>query len=301
MPISQRHFAIALAPFLIAASAHGALVYTPAKFEAATAKMVVVIHGCLQSPESMALGAGWNQLADANNFVVVYPRVPEGSNPMDCWSWYLPENQKKDSGQLKLIMDEITSVKQGLKLKSPDVFLAGISSGGAMVSGLLACYPGEFKAGAIHSGPSYAVAGDLKEGEKALRDGPSATAPAGSCKPHDFKGSVLVVQGTLDVVVNPKNARRVISDFVGTAEESSTKDLQEGGLRYTVADFKSEKGAKGRLVMVHGLGHTWAGSDANLKFSSLLGSKGKMPTVIPFFTGTGPSSTNLIWDFLRTH
>src|SRR5688572_30729732 len=94
--------------------AQAALVYTPTKLKPQSANLVVVIHGCLQSAESMALGTGWNQIADENNLVILYPQVPADSNPLNCWSWYLPENQRADTGQLKILRDEIQSLRQTL-------------------------------------------------------------------------------------------------------------------------------------------------------------------------------------------
>lgn len=273
------------------------LVYIPSHFEPSTAKMIVVIHGCLQSAESMALGTGWNQIADRNNLAVLYPQVPEGTHPLGCWGWYLPENQRRDSGQLKGIADEIKSTVKTLKLKAPDIYLAGLSSGAATVGGLLACYPKMFKAGALHSGPSYGLAQTLQDADRVLRDGPGVGAVRAPCHPRDFGGSILVIQGDADKVVNPQNGLRVISDFLGTAVAVSKSEENEQGRAYAVSDYRSEGSATGRLVMVKGLGHAWSGSVANLRFAALLGPKGQIPTTVPFFSEQGPSATNMMWEF----
>lgn len=275
------------------------LLYLPPNLNTDKAKILVVIHGCLQSAESMALGTGWNQIAQLNNMVVLYPQVPELSHPMGCWSWYSPENQRADSGQLKVIMDEIKATQQLLGLKKSSVFVAGISSGAITATGLLACYPNEFKAGAIHSGASYGLAQNVKEAEKLLKVGPEGLVSKGPCEPSAFQGSILVLQGTADAVVNPQNALRVIADFVGNTTAVSTKEFKAGDLVYTVADYLSNKPAKGRLVMVQGLDHAWAGFVNNLRFGNVLGPKGTFPTNVPFFTELGPSSTNLIWEYFK--
>lgn len=265
-------------------SSFGSLIYVPSSFQADSARMVVVIHGCLQSAASMALGTGWNRLADGHNLVVLYPQVPPATNPLDCWSWYLPENQRADSGQLKRVMEEIRSTKETLKLKRDDVYLAGISSGAATVAGMLACFPKAFKGGAIHSGPSYGTAKNLLDAQRVLKEGPSPEMAATPCRAQDFSGAVIVVQGKSDVVVNPRNADRVMADFVG-GNASSVKPIATAEHSYSVSDYRSQKGNRGRLVMIEGLGHAWSGT--------------KTLPPPPFFATSGPSATDLIWEFFE--
>ncbi|MEZ0392552.1 MAG: PHB depolymerase family esterase [Pseudobdellovibrionaceae bacterium] len=278
-------------------SSQAALVYVPSRFRAQQAKLVVVIHGCLQSPEVMAFGAGWNQLAEQNQFLVLYPEVPQGTHPLGCWGWYLPENQRKDSGQLKMIMDEIKSVKKTYQLKNPEVYLTGVSSGGATVAGLMACFPKDFKAGAIHSGGSYGLVQDMASAEKLMKEGPPEATTKGPCKPQDYKGAVFVIHGNQDPVVNMKNAERILLDFAGPMKDPGKKEVREG---YTITDVPGVSGIRrGRLVMVEGLGHAWSGSTDNLKHSQMLGPQGKFPTVIPFFSEKGPNATQMMWDFFQ--
>lgn len=254
---------------LVPTVANAALVFTPQKFNVATARALVVIHGCLQSAESMALGTGFNQIAEDHNLIVIYPQVPTGSNPLGCWSWFLPDNQRADKGQLKTVMDEVRSLKAIYKVKG-DTFVAGVSSGGAIVSGLIACFPKEFKGAAIHSGPSYALAADASSADRVLKDGPPAAAPKTPCKTKDFTGKLIVIQGEVDPVVNPDHAKRITQDF---------------------------SGSKSKLVSVPGLDHAWSGYVINLRYSAQVGPASKNPTELPFFSEEGPSATNLIWDY----
>lgn len=284
-------FSILFSLLTFATVGNSSLVYTPQNFDARTARLVVVIHGCLQSSESMAFGSGWNQIAEANNLAVLYPQVPKATNPLDCWTWFTPENQREDSGQLKIVFDEIQEVKAKLNLKNPITFVAGISSGGATVSGLMACFPKEFAAGAVHSGMSYGLAQNLKDGIAVMKDGPPETAPSARCKPTDHAGAVMTIYGTADDKVNVKNGPRIIQDFIGTLTPVSIKQLFEGNIAYQINDYVSANGNRGRLVSVRGLGHAWFGLDLNRRH--------KLPTQVPFFTNEGPSATNLMWEFFQ--
>ncbi len=254
---------------------------------------MVVVHGCLQSAESMSLGTGFNLIAEKENLIVLYPQVTPQTHPLDCWSWYDPRNQRSDLGQLKQIMDEIRSVKSRYGIPNADVYAAGISSGGAMVAGLLACFPSEFKGAAVHSGPSYALAQDVKSAERVLKSGPPTGA--GPCRPSDFMGKILVIQGEADSVVHPSHAERVIRDFAGPSGPGAVTIGRENGLLYTTTDY----GHRGRVIRVKGLGHAWPGYAENLRHRKLTGPKGPIPTHIPFFTDQGPNATRLIWEFFR--
>ncbi|MGE4131875.1 MAG: PHB depolymerase family esterase [Bdellovibrionales bacterium] len=275
--------------FLISDVATAALVYKPTTFDPATAQVVVVIHGCLQSGESMAMGAGFNLIADKNNLLVIYPQVPDG-HPLGCWSWYLPENQRSDGGQLKSVHDLVRATIQAEKMSDPRVHLVGISSGGATVAGLLACFPNDYKSAAIHSAPSYALATDAASAEVVLRDGPKRET-LGPCHPQEFNGRLIVVQGSADAVVNPRHAERWMKDFLGADQPAKTNRVSDLGGRYTQSDYVGR--GRGRIIKVDGLGHAWSGSKANLRYP-------KLPTTIPFFSSTGPEATRLMWDYLLT-
>jgi poly(3-hydroxybutyrate) depolymerase len=56
----------------------------------------IVFHGCSQSSESVgdafAVGSGYNEWADGNRLLVLYPQVASSTvapmNPYGCWDWW---------------------------------------------------------------------------------------------------------------------------------------------------------------------------------------------------------------------
>ncbi|CAD6514435.1 PHB depolymerase family esterase [Paraburkholderia sabiae] len=48
----------------------------------------VVFHGCLQSAEQVRKNTTYDNWADQNRIVVVYPQVSGSSAPSGCWDWY---------------------------------------------------------------------------------------------------------------------------------------------------------------------------------------------------------------------
>jgi len=80
----------------------------------ARCKVHVAIHGCMQSAESVGnqfyTDAGYNNWADNNRILVLYPQVnksDEPYNPQGCWDWwgYTGDNYAyRSSRQMKAIM-----------------------------------------------------------------------------------------------------------------------------------------------------------------------------------------------------
>ena len=50
--------------------------------------LIVMLHGCTQSPDDFAAGTRMNFLADAQNCFVVYPEQPSAANQSKCWNWF---------------------------------------------------------------------------------------------------------------------------------------------------------------------------------------------------------------------
>lgn len=298
--MKKRIFSLIVNFICIGSAYSSSLVYVPEKFDPKTASVLVVVHGCLQTPETIATGTGWNQKADQNNWVIIYPQVPTGSNPIDCWNWYLPENQSSKSGQLASIRADLKAWKNRLSLENRPVFILGFSSGAATVSGMLACFPSDFSAGAIHSGPSYGLATNLEEGEAVLKHGPTQKPLFRICNPANFKKPVMIVHGSLDQIVNPVNVKMIVSDFLSHASAVSEQTSEANGLKYKIRSYAVNGNLAGRTVIVDGLPHAWSGYTNNLRHHQLLGPKGKIPTHIPFFSALGPSSTDMIFEFFES-
>lgn len=74
-----------------------ALLYVPAPCrDNAECGLHIAFHGCMQSTEyvgdEFARGAGYNEWAESNKLVVLYPQVASSKiapmNPLGCWDWW---------------------------------------------------------------------------------------------------------------------------------------------------------------------------------------------------------------------
>ncbi|XP_053572210.1 uncharacterized protein LOC128662446 [Bombina bombina] len=69
-------------------------VYVPTACQnGAYCRLHIAFHGCLQGREKVgdtfARYAGYNQVADLNNFIILYPQAKSNlTNPNGCWDWW---------------------------------------------------------------------------------------------------------------------------------------------------------------------------------------------------------------------
>ena len=90
----QREFVTGGNPELVGLADTG-YVYVPTACKTQTCRVHVVFHGCLQNSgtvdDAVAAHAGYNEWADANNLIVLYPQTVTTVlpfNPNGCWDWW---------------------------------------------------------------------------------------------------------------------------------------------------------------------------------------------------------------------
>jgi len=69
--------------------------YVPSR-PAADPALIVMLHGCTQSPDDFAAGTRMNALAEAHGFLVAYPGQTQGANAQKCWNWFNAGDQQRD-------------------------------------------------------------------------------------------------------------------------------------------------------------------------------------------------------------
>src|SRR5260370_13665839 len=94
--------------------------------------LVMMLHGCTQKPEDLATISGMNEIADRNNFLVVYPEQTTEANPLRCWNWFDPKHQTRLSREPPLLAVVVTQVQAPNSIDANGIYVAGISAGAAM-------------------------------------------------------------------------------------------------------------------------------------------------------------------------
>ncbi|MDC8757098.1 alpha/beta hydrolase family esterase [Janthinobacterium fluminis] len=268
--------------------------------------VVLMLHGCVSEPNSMAAVSRFNELADRENFIVVYPRQNVTSNPMRCWNFMLLSNQERDSGEPAILMSILNKVKRDYSVDASRVYVTGISSGGAMASIMAACYSDVFAAVMVHSGGMYKGAIGLVTAADSLLFGSSFDPKARGKDAWRCGGSprhlmpVMVFHGSDDIVVNPINGDQTIEQFLQTSDYGDdgrdndsvmyrASRIERGnvpyGHSYTIHTYISKGTVVAQKYTVAGMSHAWSGG----------------PTLWPFSDEHGPDATLISWNFFKNY
>jgi len=239
--------------------------YVPASWTGGALPLVVMLHGCTQSPDDFAAGTRMNDCAEKRTFLVAYPAQPASANPSRCWNWFNGSEQQRGHGEPSLVAGITQKIMGEFAIARGRVYVAGLSAGGAAAATLGATYPDLYAAVGVHSGLACGAARDLSSA--AMRQGGGAGARSAIVPTIAFHGDV-------DKTVNPVNSDQVIAQAtpLDRLETSVVRGQADGGATYT-RTWKYD--ATGRSVLehwvLHGIGHAWSGGSSAGTFTDARG------------------------------
>ena len=238
--------------------------------------LIVMLHGCTQSPDDFAAGTRMNTLAEEQIFLVAYPAQPASANAQKCWNWFSPGDQERDGGEPALIAGITRQIMRDYAVDSARIYVAGLSAGGAAAAIMGAAYPDLYAAVGVHSGLACGAARDLPSAFAAMRRGGAGTLRRASSDvtASDAAQTVptIVFHADRDTTVHPSNSDHVLAQAGTTAGNLRTTvehgEVANGGRRFTRtlhADFC------GIAVLeqwtVHGGGHAWSGGSPEVSYT----------------------------------
>ena len=234
--------------------------FIPASYRGQPVPLIVMMHGCTQSPDDFAAGTRMNELAKEQGFLVAYPGQSSMANPGKCWNWFNAKDQTRDTGEPSLIAGLTRAIISEFAIDPMRVYVAGLSAGGAAAAVLGQAYPDLYAAIGVHSGLACGVANDMQSAMNAMRQG--GLVPI---KQSARALPTIVFHGDRDTTVNHLNAAQVIEQSKSTGEYvlTSKQEKSEGGVAYT-RTVHSDKSGQSILEnwTLHGAGHAWSGGSA---------------------------------------
>ena len=234
-------------------------VFVPSKYDGQPLPLIVMLHGCTQSPDDFAAGTRMNLIAEQHSCLVVYPAQSKQANQSGCWNWFQTAHQFRDEGEPSLIAGITRKIIQDYSVDPQRVFVAGLSAGGAAAATMGAIYGDLYAAVGIHSGLAYGAAADMPSAFAAMRQGGSGDRPftTGTKKP------TIIFHGNNDSTVHPKNGVLASQQVLGTT--ATQKIVHRGqvqvprGRKYTRTVHVDADNELLEYWEIHGAGHAWSG------------------------------------------
>jgi len=249
-------------------SQHGARpykLYIPTSYAAKSLPLIVMLHGCTQTPDDFANGTRMNELAEERPCLVLYPEQTHAANGSRCWNWFKRGDQRRDQGEPAILAGMTRELLNRYRIDPGRVFVAGLSAGGAMAAVMGTAYPELYAAVGIHSGLACGSAHDLPSALAAMR-GTSAPVPGTRESRSTTQATpTIVFHGDRDRTVHPRNGEQVLVQSMergGVSRDDVT--TERGKVRDGHAYTRTiHRDSTGRVVLEHWLvhagGHAWFG------------------------------------------
>jgi poly(hydroxyalkanoate) depolymerase family esterase len=280
--------------FSNAAGTRNYLGYVPSGYkQGAALPLVVALHGCTQSADTLRQQTKFDDLAEAKKFIVVYPEQPSSANPLSCWNWFNPADMQRGTGEPSIIAGITDWVEQHYSVDVQRTYLAGFSAGGAMAAVMGATYPDKYAAIGVGSGIQYGGS-DL---DPTAAGHAAYQAMGGFARPMP----IVIFQGGKDDIVPPANADKLVKQWQTTADQADdgavngsvptapvkTLEAQSaGGQSFTVTRYNDRHGQEFlQYWLVPDMSHAWSGGCSCTAYSD----------------PAGPEETVAMYDFFASH
>jgi poly(hydroxyalkanoate) depolymerase family esterase len=248
--------------------------YIPSRHQGQAVPLIVMLHGCTQSPDDFAAGTRMNLIAEEQTCVVVYPAQPSEANPAKCWNWFRPSDQRRGQGEPSLIAGITRQVMRQYSVDPQCVYVGGLSAGAAAAAVMGVTYPDLYAAIGVHSGLACGTANDLPSAFIAMRRSDFGDSLDSSHIHRSAPVPTIVFHGDRDTTVNPRNGDHVIARSVRTTNLRKTvhRGRVPGGHAYTRTIHTDPNGrAIFEHWQIHGAGHAWSGGSPAGSFTDRRG------------------------------
>src|ERR1035437_2953997 len=234
--------------------------FLPSRYHGQPLPLVVMLHGCTQSPDDFAAGTRMNFIAEQQTGFVVYPAQRSEANHAKCWNWFRTPDQQRGRGEPSLIAGITRKIMRDYSVDPKRAYVGGLPAGAAAAAIMGATYNDLYAAIGVHSGLACGAAIDLPSAFVAMRQG-------GGFVDRVILGDgppvpTIVFHGDRDITVHPDNGDHILEQSMRTTSTQKKVDRGRipGGHAYTRTIHTD---ASGRGIFehwnIHGAAHAWSG------------------------------------------
>ena len=241
--------------------------YVPSGYHGQPVPLIVMLHGCTQSPDDFAAGTRMNAAAEAHTCLVAYPGQTSAANLQKCWNWFSEGDQQREQGEPSLIAGITREVMREHAVDPARVYVAGLSAGGAAAAIMGDAYPDLYAAIGVHSGLACGAARDMPSAFAAMQRGAAHHEPHPGQFTRGPSGRqrlvpAIVFHGDRDTTVSPRNGDAVVAQSTQGATLATHVEAGQvpGGHAYHRTRHTDANGMTTvEQWTVHGGGHAWFG------------------------------------------
>jgi poly(hydroxyalkanoate) depolymerase family esterase len=242
--------------------------YVPSQYRGQPLPLIVMLHGCTQSPDDFAAGTRMNLRAEEDHCFVAYPEQAASANISKCWNWFRSGDQIRGQGEPALIAGLTRQVMTDYSVDEERVYAAGLSAGAAAAAVLAAAYPDLYAAIGVHSGLACGTASDVPSAFAAMRRSvPVARRRSGNLSGRGGYSRIvpaIVFHGDQDTTVHPSNGDQVIAQLKEALATDARVTVEHGRVRGGRAYTRTiHRDAADHSIfeqwVIHGAGHAWSG------------------------------------------
>ncbi|WP_426105811.1 extracellular catalytic domain type 1 short-chain-length polyhydroxyalkanoate depolymerase [Massilia sp. TSP1-1-2] len=255
--------------------------YIPSTHSGAKVPLVVMLHGCTQDPDDFANGTQMNLLAEEMGCLVVYPAQSQQANASRCWNWFSAVDQTRGQGEPSIIAGITETIMHEHAIDRDQVYVAGLSAGGAMATIMGTLYPELYAAVGVHSGLPFASAKDLPSALAAMK---GSFAPG---KPGAKSVPIIVFHGDKDTTVHPACGEEIIKRGAHAASKEIVVEpgrVPDGHAYTRTVHQRADGSPQAEQWLIHGAGHAWSGGSAHGSYTD----------------GKGPDASREMMRFFQT-
>jgi polyhydroxybutyrate depolymerase len=250
--------------------------YVPSKYDhLKPLPLVISLHGYSSNPSDMIYTTRWNDLADSEGFIAVYP-LAHGSPTYwrTTGTTYASESAEMD---VQFISDIITQLESKYTIDASRIYINGISNGGGMTI-VLACHLADRLAAVGSVAGAYSYPTDLCN--------PSRPIPVIAF--HGSADPTIPFDGGYAFGFNYPSVPNFIKNWADRNQCTETTAVPQEGEISSVGYTHCAQNADVVLYTIIGGGHTWPGDT---------------PAATPTwgYTTQQIDATRLMWQFFKDH
>ena len=290
-------------------------VYIPDAYDGESAlPMVMVLHGCHQTRDTVFDEFGWDKVADQHGFIVVAPDVSthDFGRYNQCWGYWESKEIHQGQGEVEDLHHIGLLVEQQWRIDPNRRHIVGLSSGGFMANAAAVAHNEYWSSAGVHSGGGYnesaatfaAICSNPREASGSFRAPENLIADMRAEMDDSYTIPVMLMHSVNDCSVGYGVENGAVKWGGLTSNRQAwlavngggfygDSDCSRDGIGCNHRKFGTARRSTVEIVTLEGLiqgtdankGHYWSGGKADGQWT-------KMP---------GPRAAELFWDFFQRH